>query len=99
MLPFRGTVLVSLPRSGALAVTSRGRRVTTLQPGRYRLVVTDGSTARGLAEVSRGGTRTVLTTGRYTGRRTLTLALPAGTTLAGGAGARVDVRSGQSRSG
>jgi hypothetical protein len=99
LLPFRGTVLVSLPLSGAFAVTSRGRRVTRLQPGRYRLVVTDGSATRGLAEVSRGGDRTVLTTSRYTGRRTVTLALTAGTVLAGGAGAPVIVRSGQSRSG
>jgi hypothetical protein len=94
LLPFRGTVLVSLPHTGAFAVTSRGRRVTTLQPGWYRLVVIDTSTARGLAEVSRSGARTVLTAGGYTGRRTLTLALTAGTALAGGAGARVVVRSG-----
>jgi hypothetical protein len=80
--PYRGTVHVTVPRSGALRMTARGRRVTRLQPGRYKAVVADDSPRRGLAVRSASGRERTLTSLAFTGSRTLTVSLPAGASFA-----------------
>lgn len=82
VLPFRGTVDVTVPSSGALRITARGRRVARLQPGRYRTVVVDDSPRRGLAVRSAGGRERTITTLAFTGRKTVGVSLAAGASFA-----------------
>lgn len=82
VLPFRGTVHVTVPSSGRLLITSQGRRVTRLAPGRYTTVVADDSAHRGLAVRSASGSERTLTSLAFTGSRTVTVSLAAGASLA-----------------
>ncbi len=78
ILPFRGTLTGAVSASGRLTFAFRGKSVTTLAPGRYRLAVSDRSTTSGffLQRLK----RTVTVTGAvFTGKRSPTISLTAGT--------------------
>jgi hypothetical protein len=77
VLPFRGTVRVTVSRAGALVVS-----VTHLKPGRYTAVVTDESARRGLAIRTAGGHETAITSGPFTGKKKVMVPLAAGSAFA-----------------
>ncbi len=81
-LPFRGTLHVTVPRSGGLRVTADGRPAVRLRPGRYTAVVADDSPRRGLAVRTSKGHETAITSLAFTGRKTVTVSLAAGASFA-----------------
>ena len=81
-LPFRGTLHVTVPRSGGLRVTADGRPAVQLRPGRYTAVVADDSPRRGLAVRTSKGHETAITSLAFTGRKTVTVSLAAGASFA-----------------
>ena len=82
VLPFRGTLHVTVPRSGGLRVTADGRPAVRLRPGRYTAVVADDSPRRGLAVRTSKGHETAITSLAFTGRKTVTVSLAAGASFA-----------------
>ena len=77
-LPVRGTLTGAVSAFGRLTVAFRGKSVTTLEPGRYRVAVSDRSATSGffLQRLK----RTVTVTGAVlTGKRSPTISLTAGT--------------------
>jgi hypothetical protein len=78
VVPIRGTLAASVSASGKLTVTLRGRRITTLSAGEYRVVVTDRSPTAGLLVAKSGHPARRLSGARYTGKRTATLRLSPG---------------------
>lgn len=82
VLPFRGTVHVTVPSSGGLRITAQGRRVKRLKPGRYTTVVADVSAHRGLAIRRAGGRERTVTSLSFTGRKTVSVSLTAGASFA-----------------
>jgi hypothetical protein len=74
----RGSLAGSVTTTGKLALTLRGKPVSTLKSGRYRITVLD-ETSRTAFKLQRAGkpAMTVTTTG-YVGRRTVTVSLQRG---------------------
>jgi hypothetical protein len=76
--PFRGTLRGRVTAAGLPALSLQGRKVSTLRPGRYTIVVTDRSRVGGF-ELETGSHRPVTVTGRgFTGERSASVVLTAG---------------------
>jgi hypothetical protein len=75
---FRGSLAAGVSTAGRPTLTVKGRRVSSLKAGRYRVVVLD-ETARSPFVLQRRGGKPVTLSGRgFLGRRTITVALAAG---------------------
>jgi hypothetical protein len=68
--PDRGTLAATVSDSGAVALTDKGKAVTTLRAGRYTIAVTDESRRTGFVVQQLHGATTWLSTGAFTGKRT-----------------------------
>jgi hypothetical protein len=74
---FQGTLRARVSTAGRLSLSLNGKSISTLRPGRYTIVVTDGSRVSGF--VLKAGSRSVTVTGgRFTGKRSTTVDLTAG---------------------
>jgi hypothetical protein len=73
-----GTLAGSVTTTGRLALTLKGKPVTTLPSGRYRLTVLDEIGRAAFVLQRLGKTATTVTTSAYLGRRTVTLVLGPG---------------------
>ena len=80
VLPFRGTVDATVGPTGKVMLKLQGKPVTRLAGGRYRFVVSDRSRSAGLT-LAQGRRRIGLTSRAFTGTRTTSLQLDAGTWL------------------
>lgn len=76
--PSRGTLRAALSAAGSLTLSTRGRRVSKLKPGRYTLVVADASPRRGLTLQKAGGRVARLTGAAFVGTRKTTVVLVPG---------------------
>jgi hypothetical protein len=78
VLPVRGRLTATVGARGSTKLAFGGRAVSTLQTGRYAVIVTDESSAGGF-QLRRSGARPVIvTTAPFRGRKTRTVALRAG---------------------
>jgi hypothetical protein len=73
-----GTLAGSVSAAGRLTLTSRGRAVSILKPGLYRLEVTDRDPRAGFVLQANGSPPTALTGVGFVGTRTATVTLTAG---------------------
>ena len=74
----RGTLQATVGAGGALRLTSRGKAVTTLKAGKYRLAVVDKSHTAGFVMSRLHAKPISVTTAGFTGSRSATLVLQAG---------------------
>jgi hypothetical protein len=75
----RGALTASLSPTGALTLTSRGKPVSTLKAGAYRITVSDRSAKSGVVvESAKLGSTATLTTQGFVGTRKATITLKAG---------------------
>jgi len=82
----RGTLAGTVTLSG-LTLTTKGKPVSLIRSGRYRITVDDRSAARGFTLTKAAKTPVALTKPAYVGKRTVTLNLTPGRwTFSGGAG-------------
>jgi hypothetical protein len=82
----------------AISVTKNGVRVKSLRPGTYRLVISDRSAEHNLV-LERGSSVRHLTSGRFVGTRTVTVALARGTWRFDDRGAGREAEPGDDRGG
>jgi hypothetical protein len=78
---YRGALAVTVGPGGAVALTARGKPVTTLEEGRYDLKVDDRTAKRGLSVQKLHGHPVALTGAAFVGRRTRRVALTPGAWL------------------
>jgi hypothetical protein len=78
IVPFRGNLAGAVSPKGALTLTVKGKKVTTLVTGRYKIVVADDSRKSGfnIQEIRKGATA-VTSTG-FVGKHAVTLDLKPG---------------------
>jgi hypothetical protein len=78
IVPFRGNLAGVVSSKGALTLTVKGRKVTTLVTGRYKIAVADASKKSGfnIQEIRKGATAVTGTT--FVGKHTVTLNLKPG---------------------
>jgi hypothetical protein len=76
--PDRGTLAATVSGTGAVALTDKGKAVTTLRAGRYTIVVIDASRRTGFVVQQTHGATTWLSTGAFTGKRTRSIDLTKG---------------------
>jgi hypothetical protein len=76
VLPFRGTLSVTVFSSGRVALVYRGKSVKVLSSGRYTVAVRDRSSSMGLV-LERHGRVIVVTAPAFVGRRALSIDLSA----------------------
>lgn len=74
-----GNVVATVDSSGRLTLLRRGKTVTTLEAGRYAFTITDSSKTNGFLLQRVGGTARTLSSAVFTGKRTVTVQLAAGT--------------------
>ncbi|HWE80855.1 MAG TPA: hypothetical protein VG265_04345 [Gaiellaceae bacterium] len=92
VVPFRGVLSGTVSAAGKVSVSFGGKRAAALRPGRYRVAISDSSSAVGFSLTKTGHRAKPLTTIRYRGRRTVSIDLTAGRWLvAAPAGAKSDV--------
>ena len=72
------TLSAAFDSSGRPKLTSKGKTVTTLKAGRYKLVVTDPSKTSAVKLVRTGGKTTTLTSVAFSGQKTIAVTLAAG---------------------
>ncbi|MEI8105175.1 MAG: hypothetical protein WCH31_04935 [Actinomycetes bacterium] len=77
-LAYRGLLVASVDKGGAVFLASRGEVVAALRAGRYDIRVADASAHAGLLLQRRGRSAVVVTTAAFVGRRTRRVALAAG---------------------
>ncbi len=78
IIPFRGTLVGAVGRTGKLTLTTKGRAVSRLKSGRYRFTVTDSNRTGGfIVQKVRKGATTV-TGVSFVGKRSSTVNLTAG---------------------
>jgi hypothetical protein len=85
----RATLVAALGGSGAPSLSLKGRRVSSLAPGRYRITIVDRTSRLGFAIGKAHASPKSLTGPSFVGTRTVTLVLTAGTwrvSSSGGAG-------------
>ena len=78
LAPFRGTLDATVQASGRLSLAFGGRSVTKLSPGRYTIRVADKSSTSGLVLKKTKGRLMSVTSGKYTGVRSVALDLTSG---------------------
>ena len=78
IIPDRGTLAATVTAAGAVALTYRGKAVTTLRSGRYTIALTDESRRAGFVVQQLHGETTRLSTGSFTGKRQSSIALTKG---------------------
>jgi hypothetical protein len=71
VVPTRGTLTIVVTAAGRLSVSFKGKSVTSLEAGSYRISVTDRSTSSGLVLVEKGHAAKQVTGTRYVGTRSL----------------------------
>lgn len=77
-VPFRGTLIGTVGPAGNLTLSRNGKRVSKLEPGRYKIAVQD-KTSNGGFTIGRPNTKSVTVTGSsFVGKHTVTLHLKAG---------------------
>jgi hypothetical protein len=76
--PFRGSLVGAVSASGAVTLKAKGRNVSTLKAGRYKLVVTDRSAKSGFTIQEIRKAATTVSGAGFTGKRTITLHLKPG---------------------
>ena len=76
--PLRGTLLGAVSAGGKLALTVKGKPVTSLKEGRYTISVVDGSRVLGFALRGLRRQPITITTGEFVGRKALSVALKPG---------------------
>jgi hypothetical protein len=76
--PFRGTLTAAVSAAGRLTLAYRGKSVTTLAAGRYRIAVTDRSTANGFVLEKTRQKPLSLTGAAFVGSRSGSVVLTAG---------------------
>ena len=74
----RGTLAARVSRSGALSLTLAGKAVKSLRSGRYAISVVDDSRGAGFTIQEIRSSAITITTTTFVGKRTRTVALPAG---------------------
>ncbi len=72
-------MVAGVDAAGKVKLTLRGKRVTSLGPGRYKLVITDSSSKNDVTLRRIGSAGKKLTGVAFVGRRTLTAKLEPGT--------------------
>jgi hypothetical protein len=78
LVPVQGALAAVVSGSGKVTLKRAGKTVTSLESGRYTFRVVDGSTTAGFALQALKRPPTTLSTARFTGSRTVTVALSAG---------------------
>jgi hypothetical protein len=78
VLPLRGTLEATVSTAGRVTLTRAKKAVLSLKAGRYTVRVVDGSPTAGFAVQVRKGTPKTVSTARFTGSRSVVVALPAG---------------------
>jgi hypothetical protein len=78
VLPFRGKLTGAISSAGRLSLAFGGKSVTGLKAGRYTLVVTDKSASAGLQLRKGKYSPQRLTTGKFVGKRSVSIRLTAG---------------------
>ncbi len=73
-----GTLAARVSRSGALSLTLAGKAVNSLRSGRYAISVVDDSRGAGFTIQEIRSSAITITTTTFVGKRTRTVALPAG---------------------
>jgi hypothetical protein len=76
--PPRAVLAAAVSVSGRLSLTSKGKKVSRLLPGTYRITVSDRSAKSGFVLAEAGHAARKLTGAAFTGKRTLSLELTAG---------------------
>jgi hypothetical protein len=74
----RGTLLATVSAAGKLSLTFGGKPVSTLKSGRYTISVTDRSKKNGFIVQESGNTPDTVSTGAFTGKRSVTVSLVKG---------------------
>jgi hypothetical protein len=77
--PVRGTLAGKVSASGALSVAFKGKSLSHLAAGRYRIAVTDRSSSRGFILQKKAHKPVAVTGSRFVGTRSLTVDLTSGT--------------------
>jgi hypothetical protein len=78
VLPFRGTLAGAVSARGTLTLAYRGRSVTSLKAGAYRIAVTDKSSTNGFMLEKVKHTATTITGTAFVGTRSASVDLTAG---------------------
>jgi hypothetical protein len=76
--PMRGTLTGQVSAAGVLSVSFKGKSLTHLAAGRYRINVTDGSSSRGFLVQKAPNAPVAVTGTTFTGKRSRTVTLSAG---------------------
>jgi hypothetical protein len=74
----RGTLLATVSAAGKLSLTFDGKAVSTLKSGRYTITVSDHSKKSGFIVQESGNTANTVSTGVFTGKRSVTVSLGRG---------------------
>ena len=74
----RGTLLATVSAGGRLSLTFGGKPVSTLKSGRYTITVDDHSKRSGFLVQESGDTASTVSTGAFTGKRSVTVSLAKG---------------------
>jgi len=77
-LPFRGTLVGTVGRGGALTLSRNGKAVSTLRAGRYAISVDDRAASLGFQLAPVSGPKVTVTGTSFVGERRMTVALSAG---------------------
>jgi hypothetical protein len=78
ILPFRGTLTGAVSAAGGLTLAYKGKSVTSLKAGRYRVAVDDRSSTHGFLLQKPKHAAVSVTGGMFLGKRTLAVTLTAG---------------------
>jgi hypothetical protein len=74
----RGTLLATVSTAGKVSLTFDGKSVSTLKSGRYEITVADHSTKNGFIVQETGNTPDTVSTGVFTGKRSIHVSLVKG---------------------
>jgi hypothetical protein len=78
ILPFRGTLAAAVTAAGRLTLAYKGKSVTSLKAGRYRVAVDDRSTTNGFLLQKPKHAAVSVSGGMFLGKRSLAVTLTAG---------------------
>jgi hypothetical protein len=78
VLPFRGTLAGAVTAAGRLTLAYKGKSVSNLQAGRYKVAVDDRSSTNGFLLQKQKHAPVSVTGGMFLGRRSIAVNLTAG---------------------